>query len=370
MNNTETNDNAEKSYPNGLDYDLNELRNFREFMRQNLKGSIHPDDRMALVHIYAKYRKMQKDIEQAVHVPENEVKVSSIEPPKFTSNPDVECQCQAQFVLPGEHDISAQTLQGYLIGFDPDSTNALIVIIDSRSEDRKKYYPLICPIQFLPNALLDRKASFIGSLSSSTNQKSIIDYEYGHVKRNEDKCCILLEGPFSNYYCDEALRHSLHNGLVFQTSKTSFRMIKDRYIWFEEQERHTDIGDIYQVNIGKSNRSGSFVIEVLNSRSAISLVLKIARGRKFEMCDTFRSLKRVVEVIKLMQKNSLQPTDCDRCLQFLLSGTDTFKEVGSFFECGGGHNFCSCDATVIKESCHVNLVKDAIRYRKKLCASK
>jgi len=35
-------------------------------------------------------------------------------------------------------------------------------------------------------------------------------------------------------------------------------MIKDRYIWFEEQERHTDIGDIYQVNIGKSNRSGSF----------------------------------------------------------------------------------------------------------------
>ena len=91
-----------KSHPNGLDYDPNELRKFREFIRQNLKGSIHPDDRMALVHIHAKYRKMQKDIE--LTVPENEVKVP-IEPPKFTSNPDVECQCQAQFVLPGEHDI-------------------------------------------------------------------------------------------------------------------------------------------------------------------------------------------------------------------------------------------------------------------------
>jgi len=88
------------------------------------------------------------------------------------------------------------------------------------------------------------------------------------------------------------------------------------------------------------------------------------------MCDTVRSLKLVIEVIKLMQKNSLQPTDYDRCLQFLLSGTDTFKDVGSFLECGGGHKFCSCDAKVIKESCHVDLVQQAIRFRKKLCSSK
>jgi len=153
------------------------------------------------------------------------------------------------------------SLQGYLIGFDPDSPNALIVIIDSRGEDRKKYYPLICPTQFLPNALLDRQASFEGSLESSTNQKSIIDYEYGHVKRNEGKRCILLKGPFTKYYCDEALRHSFHNGLVFQNATSSFRMIKDRYIWFEEQKGRSDIGDIYQVNIGESIRSGSFVIK-------------------------------------------------------------------------------------------------------------
>ena len=372
MNNSP--DSAPNVNTSDLDYDLDELRRFRAFMSQALNNSTHPDDRIAAIHLYGQYCRAEEEMQDSqpeLHESDEEV--------YHQEGPDLQASCRAvvgkddvfegSFLLPGEAE--ARTLVGHLIGFDSNDYSALVVLVVDRRNDSgiQDYFPFFfSPVSLLPKTLLDKQESFKNALLKSESLESNFEFTHDTVNKDGIQCTILLTGLDKYHYCDERMAYSFHNGLFFldkSHSQKYYYMITDKPIWFEDSRDETSM-KIYQLDTKMSSHKGFCVLESSRERSQLKLAQKIARAKKFQMCTRLRTLKEVNACVISMNE-TCSPDEGDKCLQYILTGGDVFKDIGILSRCKGGFLACSCDVQCCDATNYKVSVKKAMKQNKARC---
>jgi hypothetical protein len=365
--------------------DPTELARFRTFMKRYLRGSRHPDTRIGLMHVYANYLEWEKkkhnevveiqdSSEQESFVPDLSLPVK-LEPLKLSCHSKVKSEFQGDFILPGE--VIAHTRKCFLIGFFLNGTDALMVMVDQQSSKRN-YYPFICLTAYLDETNLAGRGSgpsigiesFLKSLKNIDDYQSHFDFKFDSTIRNsKDSFIVTDDGEFDGQFCNESLCYSLNNGLIFRNANSGVNTfyIVDEGIWFEENKQQK-VEKLYDIKIKDIIQCQDFILTENNSRIALEIAMDIARTRKFRLSTRVKSVKGLMKIVNKVGCHVVTPTELDKCLLFLLSGTDSMKEIGTFMQCKGGHNTCTCDVEISSKAVDASLIKTKIQHKRKTCS--
>lgn len=164
------------------------------------------------------------------------------------------------------------------------------------------------------------------------------------------------------------MAYSFHNGLFFldtSHSQQCYHMITDKPIWFEDSRDEISM-KIYQLDTKMSSHKEFFVLESSRERSQLKLAQKIARAKKFQMCNRLRTLNEVNACVMSMNE-TCSPDEGDKCLQYILTGGDVFKDIGILSRCKGGSLACSCDVQCCDATSDKVSIKKAMKQNKARC---
>lgn len=278
--------------------------------------------------------------------------------------PDVKGSVQ----FPGASDSGTVPVDGWLVGFEADSSHALIVVCPV-VDGIDAYYPILCPIEYIPMELRPRKGP---KGKTKTEKKRREGKEWGDiaintypVKRGERKLHYVVDGPFEARTCDEAMIQSLRSGLVMVRGKSKpvFGATK---VSFAKATRlppssvYTLSMDLDGMCLTHPSRGDTRVSE------RIYHCATTARHNRRESLD---SQKKMLSFLEDYSASSGTASKRDICLNVVLNGECVLQEYGRIFHCAvqsERHTFpkdsftptpCTCDFAPLPDDCPPNIRK-------------
>jgi len=360
-----------------VDYDVELYEEIGSFFRQNSKGSNHPDDLMALYHMFinmkrdeiaAEVRKKESESarntvgasgvvvsgdretesadppashenddngsseSQSFHVYDEELEETCTQELKDKLLVDKDFKLRAPFLLPGKMESNLHT--AYLIGFSPADVSSALIVLIAQEDGKSVYYPIVIAGEMFPDAWTKEASKYSKQKYKSTSAfKSVFEadkFEFERVTKNGRECLLIIGKDSAcfmrNHYIDMGFQKPLLNGLITRKGRDFYFI--DAPIWFEEKEGLPSCIKLYQLDIRKSGEKDYFTIKEDNRRSLREIVRNIARARKISLCRKVENLSPTLAALSLLEdKELLIDQKICECLQYLLSGQSEVNQI-------------------------------------------